>query len=138
LSSQVIIRIGDRTISSHGPIDEIPSWSKPGFKGIVRSAETAYFLAAHTESAGQKHVQVFAYTAFDDTAVATLVPRIARVRLFRFRDFAGESIGEPDINARSARSALDSARIDGALSFDFAFGGFPLPRVRDLESGQND
>src|SRR5262249_12926564 len=46
LSSNVIIRTGNRVTRSAGPIRDIPDWSRPGFKGVVSNDARGYFLAA--------------------------------------------------------------------------------------------
>src|SRR5205823_365126 len=47
---QAVVQFRNRTIASEGAIREIPSWSRPGFKGIVRTNTPAYFLVAHSEA----------------------------------------------------------------------------------------
>jgi hypothetical protein len=40
-----------------GPLAEVPSWSKPGFKGIVRQGKSL-FMVSHASSAGAKPFEV--------------------------------------------------------------------------------
>jgi sigma-B regulation protein RsbU (phosphoserine phosphatase) len=137
---QAVVRIGKRTIVPEGAIREIPAWSAPGFKGIVRNTASAYFLAAHAASGGAENaVEVFAFSEFDDEAVAELVPGMARVEVFRIRDFAGESMEDVGANAQNVRAVFDSARVEPFHVPIFnAFGGFQLPNVRALDSGESD
>ena len=57
---------------------EVPGWSKAGFKGIVRNASGAYFIAAHAEAGNAK---AFVTRPFDDALLATLLPGIAAVQM---------------------------------------------------------
>src|SRR5882672_6040886 len=73
-SWQAIIRVGNQVTRGQGPLREIPSWSKPGFKGIVRTDVPSYFMTAHAEfGTGARRVDVFAYSPFDNEFLANLV-----------------------------------------------------------------
>jgi hypothetical protein len=59
MSGPAIVQVGNRTIAGQGPIAEIPSWSEPGFKGIVRTDAALYFMTAHAAAGtGARRVQV--------------------------------------------------------------------------------
>jgi len=122
---QWIARTRNRSIVSHGAIRTIPSWSRPGFTGVVRTGNDTYFLTAYSESgAGDVRVEVFVYTPFDDKVVSDLVPGLGRVFLLRSSDF--ETSDSPPA------LVLDSER-GHEVQFT-AVGGFPLA-VHDLETG---
>jgi hypothetical protein len=69
LAGQAIIRVGNRSVPSQGPILDIPPCSKPGFRGIVRTNASLYFLTAHVETrTAAGRVEVFAYRPFTEAA----------------------------------------------------------------------
>src|SRR4030095_9698781 len=98
------------------------------FKGIVRTNMPSYFLVAHSEAgSGERRVEVFAYSAFDDQTIPTLAPRLGRILLLQIPD-EGE--------LADATPALDSATVRGMPAPVFGgLGGFPLS-VRSLDSGK--
>jgi sigma-B regulation protein RsbU (phosphoserine phosphatase) len=128
-----VARSRNRSIASESVIRTIPTWSRPGFQGLVRTANGAYFLAADAQAGqGEGQVEAFVYTPFDDKAIAKLIPGYGRVAIFRAEDFAGRQ----DNIDLSTRPSLDSNR--GEPFIFGAFGGFPLTSVRDLDTGDQE
>jgi len=118
---------------AEGPISEIPSWSRPGFKGIVRDKLSAYYLVAHAESGtGARRVEVFKSEPFDDALLARLVSGFG----------AALFLGMDDDNSRGNASPafLDSTRIVPAAKargiWDFGATGFVPLQLRVLETGE--
>jgi phosphoserine phosphatase RsbU/P len=75
-SEEVIIRSGNKSPA------EFPTWSTPGFKGVVVNDEGVQFLAAHAAAtAGDRRAEVFAYQTLDKQALAELAPGLASVLL---------------------------------------------------------
>src|SRR6516164_7487672 len=75
-SEEVMIRIGPSSPA------EFPSWSTPGFKGIVTRDGGAHFLAAHAlAGVGDRRAEVFAYQTFDKQTLADLAPGLASILL---------------------------------------------------------
>src|SRR5262249_21295636 len=99
----------------------------------------SYFLAAHSQSTGPKRFEVFGYRQFDDQDLSTLVGEIARIRIFRIRDFTTGSLEDVNIDMRNARPVLDSARADEALNVARgAFSGFLLDNIWALDTGEKE
>jgi len=130
---QAAVQTRNRLLATSGDIRQIPSWSKPGFKGIVATTRASYFLAAHSEAgAGEDRIEVFAYRAFDDRSVAALVSGMGNMQVFRLRDLGDQS-------PQNVRPVLDSGRITQVqVPLFAAFGGFQLTMVRMLDSGRSD
>ena len=75
-SEEVIIRSGNKNPA------EFPTWSTPGFKGVVVNDEGVQFFAAHAAAtAGDRRAEVFAYQMLDKRALADLAPGLASVLL---------------------------------------------------------
>jgi sigma-B regulation protein RsbU (phosphoserine phosphatase) len=148
LPGHAIVRIGNRTAGKRGPITEIPTWSRPDSKGIVRSSDPSYFMTAHAQAGeGQRKVEVFLYAPLDDALLAKLLPDVAALRIFQLNDIAG-NVNETgkrriEINDDTEfRRVLDSSRVVPAPPprgfWDFSpFAGWPLP-VRRLDTGEAD
>jgi len=136
LSWQAVIQVGNQAARGQGPIREIPSWSKPGSKGIVRTSAPSYFMTAHAEfGTGPRRVQVFAYSPFDDEFLAKLVQGLSIVYLYRARDLIERE--NPQFIP-----VLDSAKIiPGPPSRGFwdlrAMANLPLD-MRFLDTGGGD
>jgi len=86
LAGQAIVRIGPQSIPDPGPIAGIPSWSVPGFKGVVRTNASSYFVAVHIASDAAVGTEVFAYRPFDDASLAQLVSGFGIAALLREAD----------------------------------------------------
>lgn len=129
------VEIGNRALSSPGAIKAIPAWSQPGFKGIVRTNASRYYIAAHAGSSSvEQRVEVFAYEPFENNVVAQLIPGLGRVRIYRVPGFYGHE-GE-DIDFDVTTPALDSA--PGRPLALGGIGGFLLRDLRALETGEQD
>ena len=130
---QAAVRTQNRLLVTSGRIRQIPSWSKPGFKGIVTTAGPAYFLAAHSDAGtGENRIEVFAYRPFDDRSVASLVSGMGNMQVFRLRDIGDQPL-------QSVRPVFDSARIAPVrVPLFAAYGGFQLEMIRLLDSGRLD
>ncbi|HEU5237754.1 MAG TPA: SpoIIE family protein phosphatase, partial [Pyrinomonadaceae bacterium] len=75
-SEEVLIRTGIQNPT------EFPTWSKPGFKGIVTKEDGSHFFAAHAAaSVGLHRAEVFAYQTFDKQTLADLAPNLASILL---------------------------------------------------------
>ena len=139
---RVLIRSGNRTIAKPGPIAQFPSWSTPGFKGVVRTSAREYFMAAHVEVQGQPRVDVFAYAPLDDRILSEFLPGVGSVRIFRLRDIGATADDVGEIDLTQLRPVLDSANIVPAPPsrgfWDLPpFAGWPLI-VRELDTGRTD
>lgn len=139
VAGQAIIRAGNRTVPHQGPIADIPSWSKPGFSGIVRANASSYFMAAHVETGtNADRVEVLAYRPFDDEVLAQLIEGFGMAVLIRDEDIRGsgeQSDGE-------FKAILDSSRAVHAPKprsiWDIgAMAAVPLD-VRSLDTGSPD
>ena len=120
-------------IVAEGPISEIPTWSKPGFKGIVRDNQPAYFLVAHAASgAGASHAEVFVSEPFDDASLAKLVSGFGGAL------FVG--VDDNDRRGNAPAAFLDSTRVVPAAKaqgiWDLAATGVVPLQLRILESGE--
>jgi sigma-B regulation protein RsbU (phosphoserine phosphatase) len=108
-----------------------PSWSKPGYRGLVRDSKATYFVAAHRNDA-------FVLRPFDEPLLASLLSGIASLRVIdrqtvRFR--IGTTEREPD-----AKMILDSENVaPGPTSrgwWDLGIeAGSPL-KIESLEDGK--
>ena len=133
---QAVIQAGNQAARGQGPIREIPSWSKPGSKGIVRTNVPSYFMTAHAEfGTGARRVEVFAYSPFDDEFLTKLVRGLSIASLYRASDV---------LEAERAQfiPALDSTRVNpGPASRGFwdleAMSSLPLD-MRSLDTGRSD
>ena len=56
----------------NGAVIPTPSWSEPGYKGVVKDASGAYFIAARGES--------FFTRPFDEEFLASLLPGLASIQ----------------------------------------------------------
>ena len=145
---RAIIRSGNRAFSNPGQasIAEIPSWSGPGFKGLVRADGGAYFLAAHARAtAGERNVDAFAYRAVDDTMLSKLLPGLVTVRLYGFQPQprVGITIGRRgDPNAPIPTPSLDSSKVlpepESRGFWDLELNSFLLLPVRSVPTGQSN
>ena len=80
---QAIVRIDDSTFKLLGRAvrESYPSWSWPGFMGLVRVGRE-YVLAAHSEARMKSHsIDVFAYEPVDLDLLSSLLPELATVNL---------------------------------------------------------
>src|SRR5215831_16465751 len=74
--TETIFRTGNR--SSPG----FPTWSTPGFRGVVIKADGSHFFAAHAVAGtGERHTEVFACQKLDKQTLAELLPGLASVML---------------------------------------------------------
>src|SRR5262247_2016651 len=74
--TETTIRNGNR--SSPG----FPTWSTPGFRGVVRKGDGSHFFAAHAAAGtGERRTEVFAYQKLDQHTLADLLPGLASVML---------------------------------------------------------
>ena len=137
---QMILRIGNRIFSKDGPVQDIPAWSKPGFKGVIRRDTSEYLMAAHEEAGtGAQRVEVFAYAPFDNEVLAKFLPNVASIQILRLPISANE---DADIDFENVHPRLDSSTVSwppAARGFwDITpRAGWPLT-VLDWNSGAKD
>jgi sigma-B regulation protein RsbU (phosphoserine phosphatase) len=145
---RAILRSGNRAfpIPGQASIAGVPSWSSPGFKGLVRTDAGAYFLAAHARAGtGEHNVEAFAYRAVDDTMLSKLLPGLVTVRLYGFQPQArvGITIGRRgDPNPTIPRPSLDSSSVlpepESRGFWDLELNSFLLLPVRSVSTGQSN
>ena len=140
-----VVRTMERTlsISEVGPLSEFPAWSKPGFKGVVKTSNGTFFLAAHAEVIeNRRRAEAFYVRTLDNTLLSELLPGIASIQLLtgttvRFR--VGTSGNIPDIEI-----VLDSEEIApppqsrGLLYADSPIETASPLFVRSLEDGTTE
>jgi phosphoserine phosphatase RsbU/P len=120
----------NQTNSTTDLIREFPSWSKPGFKGIVRAGEGQYGIAADeiTSYEGRKR-EVFAYQRMDNELLAQLLPGIGIVQFYD----AADTEADPDLSR-----SLDSSKIaplpPARWIWDKVWAGWPIT-VYSLDRG---
>jgi sigma-B regulation protein RsbU (phosphoserine phosphatase) len=94
---QAIIRIDNSTFKYLGSDarEDYPSWSRPGFIGLVRVGSD-YILAAHTDAKIQNHmIEVFAFEPLDPDLLSNLLPELATVNLLELEKLPEkESVGQ--------------------------------------------
>ena len=144
---RAIVRSGNRTLSIPGAvlITEIPSWSSPGFKGLIRTDAGAYFLAVHAKAtAGDRNVEALGYGAVDETMLSKLLPGLVTVKLYglSIQPQVGIMVGRrgnPD--AVIPTPSLDSSNAlpePGSRGFwDLELNSFLLLPVRSVSTGQS-
>jgi phosphoserine phosphatase RsbU/P len=130
--TETIIRTGNR------PSIGFPTWSTPGFRGVVMNVDGSHFFAAHAATGtGERHTEVFAYQKLDKQTLAELLPGLASVMLitgenltFKVGQFSG-----PNPNVRVMDSE-DLGPPPTARGFwDLALES-PMPHeVRLMENG---
>jgi sigma-B regulation protein RsbU (phosphoserine phosphatase) len=96
---------GTRSLVVEGPLAEVPSWSKPGFKGIIRRG-TSFFMVSHTASTGAKRVEVLKSEPFDDAALARLTSGFGAGVVFGLGDVDPE-----EFDPATSVPMLDSTRV---------------------------
>jgi len=124
-----------------GPIKAFPVWSKAGFKGVVKSAEGNYFLAAHAAAnSGNTTVDVFAVRAIDNAMLAELLPGLASVQVI-----AGTTVhfrigtGNANPNLKIVLDSEDVTPAPPAQSFwDAAIESASPLNLRMLETGKTE
>src|SRR6266446_2263446 len=104
----VIVRSGNRvsSIPEASPVVDYPSWTPPGFKGVVKTDTGAYFLAG--AGAREHGVEALAYRPLDEELLSQLLPGLASVQLFAFGVQAGRR-GDPDV--QRPRPFFDSSNV---------------------------
>jgi sigma-B regulation protein RsbU (phosphoserine phosphatase) len=137
-----VLRIGGKTATVHGSvISEFPTWTRPGFNGVVRNRAGVFYLAAHTELKEEnRKAEVFAVRPLDVNLLADLLPGMAAISVIE-----GETI-RFRVGARGSRSetqvALDSStkapppQQRGFWDADIETGA-PL-ELRSLETGDSE
>jgi phosphoserine phosphatase RsbU/P len=95
---QAIVKIDTTTFPLEGNAgpEVFPSWSRPGFVGLVRVSPD-YILAAHVDAKiGVHSVQVFAYEPVGSNLLANLLPGLATVNLLDLEELpVKQSTGSP-------------------------------------------
>jgi sigma-B regulation protein RsbU (phosphoserine phosphatase) len=148
LPDYTIVRSGNRTTAKRGPMRDIPEWSTPGFKGVVRADDPSYFMTAHARAGtGQRQVEAFVYSPLDDKALSKMLQGVAALKIFRVRvnrtlDQKGNIVGIEIDGDMNFQPVLDSTTVVAAPEprgfWDFTpFAGWHLP-VRQLETGAPD
>lgn len=108
LESLAVARAGSETrqgLVFEGPLAEVPSWSKPGFKGIIRRG-TSFFMVSHAASSGAKPAEVFKSEPFDDAAIARLTSGFGAGVVFGLGDVDPE-----EFDPTTSVATLDSTRV---------------------------
>ena len=89
---QAIIRIDKSTFKILGSAarEDYPSWSRPGFIGLV-SVGSDYILAAHSDARIQGHsIEVFAFEPVGSDLLSSLLPELAAVNLLELEKLTEE------------------------------------------------
>jgi phosphoserine phosphatase RsbU/P len=129
---ETLVRFGNRVSR------DFPTWSTPGFKGIVVKAGGRYFAAHAAAGSGERHAEVFAYQLLDKETLAQLLPGLASVMLITGEDL---NIKVGEFSNPTVRLVMDSEDISATP----AARGFwdwpvesPLPQqTRAIEDGRN-
>jgi sigma-B regulation protein RsbU (phosphoserine phosphatase) len=148
LPEHAIIRFANRTIAKRGPLRDIPDWAAPGFKGVIKSPDQTYFMAAHAKAgSGPRQVEAFMYSPLDDEVLGRMLPGVAGIRIYRLRvdrtvDESGKVVGIEVDRDEDLRPVLDSTKVvQPPKSRGFwditPFSGWSLP-VRELDGGGPD
>ena len=89
---QAIVRIDNSTFKYLGSDvrEDYPSWSRPGFIGLVRVGSD-YILAAHTDAKmGNHSIEVFAFEPVGLDLLSSLLPELATVNLLELEELPRE------------------------------------------------
>ena len=127
---QEVVGITQKVLSGQDSISEFPSWSKPGFKGIVRIKKGAYAIAADELASGGRKTEVFGYAPLDAELLAELLPGIGVVYLLE----VDTREADPDVN-ESLNSSKVAALQPGRGVWDNVFAGWPIT-VYSLDRGR--
>jgi phosphoserine phosphatase RsbU/P len=129
---EVIVSTGNRP-------REFPQWSKPGFKGLVRSADDRFFAAhAAFRAEGARHAaEVFSFQPLDEQTLSQLLPGVASAMLISGASLTIE-IGK--LNNQDVRLVLDSGNVTPAPAargfWDVALESPLAQEVRSFADGQ--
>jgi sigma-B regulation protein RsbU (phosphoserine phosphatase) len=128
----VLVRIDKRT-------KEFPSWSKPGFKGVVVNASGDQFFAAHAElKRGSRDIEVFVSRRIDNHVLADLMSGLASIMILS-GDNVKVQIGKFD--TENARFPLNSEDVTPAPApvgiWDVPVESATPLSVRSLEDGRS-
>src|SRR5262249_49002108 len=119
---------------------EFPSWSKPGFKGIVVNASGDHFFAAHSELKRQgRDVEVFVSRPVDNHVLADLMSGLASIMVIS-GDTVKFQMGrfENDGNVRFPLNSEDVAPAPAPVGFwDLPVESATPLSVRSLEDGRS-
>src|SRR5262249_3437956 len=80
--SSIALPAGTRALIRKGnqPVAGFPSWSTPGFKGVIRNGDEMRFLSAHSSAPnGKQPTDVFVYQEIDNKLLSELLPGLASV-----------------------------------------------------------
>jgi phosphoserine phosphatase RsbU/P len=110
---QAIVRIDNSTFKYLGSAvrEDYPSWSRPGFIGLVR-AGSDYILAAHSDAKIQGHsIEVFAFEPVGSDLLSSLLPELATVNLLELEKLPEKrSDGQESLEHGSNKSDVGSAK----------------------------
>jgi phosphoserine phosphatase RsbU/P len=129
--AETIIRVGSR------PSPGFPTWSTPGFRGIVMKVDGSHFFAAHAAAGtGERHTDVFAYQKVDHQTLAELLPGLASVMLITGENL-NFKVGQYSNPKARIMDSEDLAPPPAARGFwDLALES-PMPhQVRLMENGE--
>ena len=129
--AETIIRVGSR------PSPGFPTWSTPGFRGIVMKVDGSHFFAAHAAAGtGERHTDVFAYQKLDHQTLAELLPGLASVMLITGENL-NFKVGQYSNPKARIMDSEDLAPPPAARGFwDLALES-PMPhQVRLMENGE--
>jgi sigma-B regulation protein RsbU (phosphoserine phosphatase) len=102
--TRALIRKGNQS-----PAD-FPTWSAPGFKGVIRNSDGMRFLVAHDSvGTGKQQTEVFVYQELDNKLLSELLPGLASVYVVEGTQVS-VSIGRRRGNA-NAKIVLDSEQV---------------------------
>ena len=135
----VSTRQGEAGVNSRS-LAQIPEWSEPGFKGLVRDRDGQYYVAAHVAGPDGGVPGVFVVQPIDNAFLAGLLPGIGSIRLIegqtlQFR--VGARRTNP--NMKTVLDSEETSPAPTALGFwdSDLESGSPL-RFRSLETGRED
>ncbi len=110
---QAIIRIDKSTFKILGSAarEDYPSWSRPGFIGLV-SVGSDYILAAHSDARIQGHsIEVFAFEPVGSDLLSSLLPELATVNLLELEKLPDDkSDGQQSAEHASDKNDAGSAK----------------------------
>lgn len=110
---QAMVRIDHSTTKRLGSAvrEDYPTWSRPGFMGLVRLGSD-YILAAHTDASTQNHsIEVFAFEPVGLELLSGLLPELATVNLLELEELPREKpVGQESQEHPSDKSDTGSAK----------------------------